>query len=34
MFQNAEPIDPNESKEEETAVDESVAKYFEDTEIL
>ncbi len=34
MFQNAEPIDPNESKEEETAVDESVAKYFEDAEIL
>ena len=34
MFTNAEPIDPNETKEEETTVDESVAKYFEDAEIL
>ena len=34
MFNNAEPIDPNETKVEETAIDESVAKFFDDEEIM
>ena len=33
-FKNVEPIDPTETKVEETVVDESVAKFFDDEEIM
>ena len=33
-FKNVEPIDPTETKVEETAIDESVAKFFDDEEIM
>ena len=33
-FNNVEPIDPTETKTEETSVDESVAKFFNDEEVM
>ena len=33
-FKNVEPIDPTETKVEETVIDESVAKFFDDEEIM